>query len=64
MFWKLQLQFYMQVVVNDRTFHSDELLLSGLAQMTELFSAEHRTFFVLHSMQIMAGQTLDFITDP
>ena len=47
MFWKLQLQFYMQVVVNDRTFHSDELLLSGLAQMTELFSAEHKTFFCI-----------------
>ena len=45
MFWQLQLQFYMQVVVTDRTFCSDELLLSGLAQMTELFSAEHRTFF-------------------
>jgi hypothetical protein len=29
-------------------FGSAELLLCGLAQMTELFSAEHRTFFILH----------------
>jgi hypothetical protein len=33
------------VVVTDRTFGSAELLLCGSAQMTELFSAEHRTFF-------------------
>ena len=32
-------------VVTDRTFGSAELLLCGSAQMTELFSAEHRTFF-------------------
>ena len=37
-------------VVTDRTFGSAELLLCGSAQMTELFSAEHRTFFVLNSM--------------
>ena len=28
---------------------SAELLLFGSAQMAELFSAEHRTFFILHS---------------
>ena len=32
-------------IVTDRTFGSAELLLCGSAQMTELFSAEHRTFF-------------------
>ena len=31
--------------VTERTFGSAELLLCGSAQMTELFYAEHRTFF-------------------
>ena len=34
-----------RTVVTERTFGSAELLLCGSAQMTELFSAEHRTFF-------------------
>ena len=33
-----------------RPNYSAELLPCGSAQITELFSAEHRTFFVLHSM--------------
>ena len=33
------------IVVTDRTFGSAELLLCSSAKMTELFSAEHRTFF-------------------
>ena len=33
------------ILVIDQTFSSAELLLYGSAQMTELFSAEHRTFF-------------------
>ena len=37
-------------LVTDRTLCSAELLPCGSAQMTELFSAEHRTFFILHSM--------------
>ena len=37
-------------LVTDPTFDSAELLLFGSAQMTEPFSAEHRTFFFL-SMQ-------------
>ena len=32
-------------LVIERTFGSAELLLWGSAQMTELFSVEHRTFF-------------------
>ena len=36
---------YVYNLVTDRTFGSVELLLWGLAQMTELSSAEHRTFF-------------------
>ena len=32
-------------VVTDRMLGSAELLLRGSAQITELFSAEHRTFF-------------------
>ena len=32
-------------LVTDPTFDSAELLLFGSAQMTEPFSAEHRTFF-------------------
>ena len=47
-------------VVTDRTFGSAELLLCGLAQMTELFSAEHRTFFVLHSMPMASFSSLVF----
>ena len=35
----------MNKVVSDRTFGTAELLLFGSAQMTEPFSAEHRTFF-------------------
>ena len=33
-------------VVTDRMLGSAELLLRGSAQITELFSAEHRTFFM------------------
>ena len=35
----------MNKVVIDQTFGTAELLLFGSAQMTEPFSAEHRTFF-------------------
>ena len=35
-------------VVTYRMFGSAELLLCGSGQMTELFSAEYRTFFVVH----------------
>ena len=38
--WKL-------TAVTDRTFGLAELLLCGLAQMTELFSTEHRTLFCI-----------------
>ena len=37
---------------------SAKLLLCGSAQMTELFSAEHRTFFVLHSMAMSPFSSL------
>ena len=36
---------YAFLVVTDQKFGSAELLLFGSAQMTEPFSAEHRTFF-------------------
>ena len=36
-----------QIVRFGRTVRA-ELLLFGLAQMTELFSADHRTFFLLY----------------
>ena len=39
---------YCQRLVTDRTFGLAELLQCGSTQMTELFSAEHRTSFVLH----------------
>ena len=35
----------MNKIVIDQTFGTAELLLFGSAQMTEPFSAEHRTFF-------------------
>jgi hypothetical protein len=35
-------------VVTDRTFGSAKLLLCGSAQMTELFSAEHKTLFLYY----------------
>ena len=55
-FWKLprlscKNDMAMRKVVTDRMFGSAELLLCGLAKMTDLFSAEHRTFFfVLYSI--------------
>ena len=36
----------------------------GSAQMTELFSAEHRTFFVLHSMPMASFYTFVFLNEP
>ena len=42
---------------------SAELLLWGLAQMTELFSAEHRTFFVLHTMSLASFHTFVLLND-
>ena len=38
---------YVYNLVTDRTFGSAELLLCGLAQKAEIFSAEHRTFFCI-----------------
>jgi hypothetical protein len=46
-------------LVTDRTFGSAELPLCGLAEMTELLPAEHRTFFVLHLMP-MASFRISF----
>ena len=41
-----------------------ELLLWCLAQMTELFSAEHRTFFLLHSMPMASFHIFVLLNDP
>ena len=43
--------------------YSAELLLCGSAKMTELFSAEHRTFFVLHSMSMAPFHTFVLLND-
>ena len=40
----------MNKVVIDQTFGTAELLLFGSAQMTEPFSAEHRTFFLYYTL--------------
>ena len=49
--------FLCYTVVTDRTF--------GSAQMTELFSAEHRTFFfVLHSMPMASFHIFVLLNDP
>ena len=44
--------------------HTAELLLCGSAQMTELFSAEHRTFFILHSMLMAFFPIFVLLNDP
>jgi hypothetical protein len=46
------------MLVTDQTFGSAELLLFGLAQMTEPFSAEHRTFFSLLCIAFFKMATL------
>ena len=56
---------YVYNLVTDRTFGSAELLLCGLAQMTELSSAEHRTFFfILHSMPMASFHIFVLLNDP
>ena len=51
--------------MTERTFSSAELLLCGSAQMTELFSAEYRTFFfVLHSMPMASFHIFVLLNDP
>ena len=37
----------LRTVVTEQTFGLVKLLLCGSAQVTELFSAEHRTFFCI-----------------
>ena len=50
--------------MTERTFGSAELLLCGSAKMTELFSAEHRTFFfVLHAVPMASFHTFVFLND-
>ena len=51
-------------VVTDRTFSSAEPLLCRSARMTELFSAEHRTFFTLHSMPMPSFHIFVLLNDP
>ena len=51
-------------LVTDQTFGLAELLLCGSAQMTELFSAEDRTFFILHSMPMASFHILFLLKDP
>ena len=48
-------------LVTDPTFDSAELLLFGSAQMTEPFSAEHRTFFSLLYIGFFKMATLDIL---
>ena len=53
------------MLVIDRTFGSAELKLCGLAQMTEFFSAEHRTFFfVLHPMPMAFFHIFVLLNEP
>jgi hypothetical protein len=52
-------------VVTDQRFGLAELLLFGLSQMTELFTAEHRTFFfVLQSMPMASFHSFVLLNDP
>ena len=44
--------------LTDRTFDSAELLLCSSAQMTELFSAEHRTFLILSSWHTVVDRII------
>ena len=53
------------ISVTNQTFGSAELVLCSSAQMTELFSAEHRTFFfILHSMPMASFHIFILLDDP
>ena len=62
LWWPIFLPFKL---VTDQMFGSAELLLCGSAQMTELFSAEHRTFFFVSNFMPMASfHILVLLYDP
>ena len=52
------------VLVIEQTFGSAKLLPCGSAKMTELFSAERRTFFVIHSITMASFHNFVLLNDP